>query len=138
MSWRYESKIEQAIKKMQAAERIAVKRGSEYVKGNAVTYSRKRSGDTARGFETKVAMEGNIPKGVIYNNKDNAIYEEFGTGIYAEKGGRKTPWVYKDKRTGKFYRTRGKKGTKAFRNAGENHKSETARIMISAMKGGMK
>jgi len=138
MSCRYESHFDKAIRKMQAAEKLAVKRGAEYIKGNAATYSRKRSGDTARGFQTKVSFTGNIPKGVIYNNNENAIYEEFGTGIHAEKGGRKTPWVYKDKRTGKFFRTRGKKGTKAFRNAGENHKSEVGRIMIAAMKGGMK
>ncbi|PGS67226.1 hypothetical protein COC69_27880 [Bacillus cereus] len=138
MSFRYESHFDKAIRKMQTAEKLAVKRGAEYIKGNAVTYSRKRSGDTARGFQTKVGMEGATPKGIVFNNNENAIYEEFGTGIHAEKGGRKTPWVYKDKRTGKFFRTRGKKGTKAFRNAGENHKSEVKRIMEAAMKGGMK
>ncbi len=123
---------------MLAAEKVAVKRGAEYIKGNAVTYSRKRSGDTARGFQTKIGMEGTTPKGIIFNNNENAIYEEFGTGIHAEKGGRKNPWIYKDKRTGKFYRTKGKKGTKAFRNAGENHKSQVAQVMMNAMKGEMK
>ncbi|WP_306202264.1 hypothetical protein [Bacillus multifaciens] len=137
MSWRYESNINNAIKAMQQAEKLAVRRGAEYIKGNAVAYSRKASGDTARGFEVTVVIDGQTIKAVIYNNKENAIYEEFGTGIYAEKGGRKTPWVYRDKRTGKFYRTHGKKGTKALRNAAEKHRSEINRIMESTMKGGI-
>ena len=35
-----------------------------------------------------------------------AIYHEFGTGIYAESGGRQTPWAFKD-REGKWHYTRG-------------------------------
>lgn len=39
-----------------------------------------------------------------------APYVEKGTGIYAEKGdGRKTPWVYYDEKSGKFFRTQGMK-----------------------------
>lgn len=46
---------------------------------------------------------------------ENAIWEEFGTGIYAENGnGRKTGWKYTDEK-GVEHWTRGKKGTKAFR-----------------------
>ena len=40
----------------------------------------------------------------------NALWEEFGTGIYAINGdGRKTKWVYKNPNDGKFYATVGKK-----------------------------
>jgi HK97 gp10 family phage protein len=36
------------------------------------------------------------------------IYQEFGTGLFAEKGnGRKTGWAYKDEKTGKIIFTRG-------------------------------
>lgn len=33
----------------------------------------------------------------IGTNVEYAMYHEFGTGIYAEEGGRQTPWAFKDK-----------------------------------------
>ncbi|HHQ1471541.1 TPA: hypothetical protein QCU25_004200 [Bacillus anthracis] len=72
------------------------------------------------------------------SNQDNAMYEEFGTGIYAEKGGgRSDKWVYFDKKTGNFYRTQGKKGTRAIRNAGEQHKADIISIIQQKMQGGL-
>lgn len=32
----------------------------------------------------------------IGTNVEYAMWHEFGTGIYAEEGGRKTPWMFKD------------------------------------------
>ena len=45
----------------------------------------------------------------------NALWEEFGTGIYAINGdGRKdVPWVYKNPKDNKFYATVGKKPRRA-------------------------
>ena len=37
-----------------------------------------------------------------------AVYVEMGTGMYVD-GGRKTPWVYKDPKTGEWVTTRGQK-----------------------------
>lgn len=49
---------------------------------------------------------------------ENSIWEEFGTGEYALNGdGRKTAWSYKDKTTGKWYKTTGKKPKRALFNA---------------------
>lgn len=48
----------------------------------------------------------------------NALWEELGTGIYALNGdGRKTKWVYKSPKDGKFYTTVGKKPRRALWNA---------------------
>ena len=53
----------------------------------------------------------------------NALYEEFGTGIYALHGdGRKTKWVYRTE-DGKFYTTVGKKPRRALFRAFENKKN---------------
>ena len=54
----------------------------------------------------------------IGSNYENAIWEEFGTGIYAQNGnGRKdVPWVYKDE-DGKWHSTKGKKPRKALQKA---------------------
>lgn len=53
----------------------------------------------------------------IGSTEQNAIYEEFGTGLYAVKGnGRKTPWRYKDSK-GNWHTTHGKSARKPFENA---------------------
>ena len=54
----------------------------------------------------------------------NALWEELGTGIYALNGdGRKTPWVYKNPKDGKFYTTVGKKPRRALYNAYNSKKN---------------
>jgi phage gpG-like protein len=46
--------------------------------------------------------------GIAGTNVEYAVYEEFGTGIYAANGnGRKTPWVYFNAKLGRFVRTVG-------------------------------
>lgn len=54
----------------------------------------------------------------VGSNYENAIWEEYGTGIHAEKGnGRKdVPWIYKDEE-GNWHRTSGKKPRRPFRKA---------------------
>ena len=60
----------------------------------------------------------------IGSNYENAIWEEFGTGIYAQNGnGRKdVPWVYQDE-DGKWHRTKGKKPRRALQRAFESMKN---------------
>lgn len=51
----------------------------------------------------------------IGNSLENAIWEEMGTGEYAlNNDGRKGGWIYKNKKTGKYIRTVGKKPSRAF------------------------
>jgi len=127
--------VEQRTRMLEQAAMLAA---ANYIKGMGQTYSRKRSGDTARSITAQTKMLGDQVVGIVGSNQDNAIYEEFGTGIYAEKGGgRRDKWVYKDKRTGNFYRTQGKKGTRAIRNAGEQHKADIIRIIQQTMRGGL-
>lgn len=57
----------------------------------------------------KYVVEADKGVATIGSPLENAIWEEFGTGIYAENGnGRKSPWMYEDK-DGKTWFTRGKK-----------------------------
>lgn len=45
---------------------------------------------------------------LVGTNEHYAIYVEYGTGVHAENGnGRKTPWIYRDPKTGKRVRTTG-------------------------------
>ena len=59
----------------------------------------------------------------------NALWEEFGTGIYALNGdGRKdVPWVYKNPKDNKFYATVGKKPRRALFNAYTSLKNKLIR-----------
>ena len=74
------------------------------------------TGKTKGSWEHKVneaKMEAEV--GSRYKN---ALWEEFGTGIYALNGdGRKTKWVYKNPKDNKFYATVGKKPRRALHNA---------------------
>ena len=74
--------------------------------------SKVDTGKTKGSWEQKVnesKMEAEV--GSRYKN---ALWEEFGTGIYALNGdGRKTPWVYKNPKDNKFYATVGKKPRRA-------------------------
>lgn len=76
--------------------------------------SRVDTGSTKNSFQHKIDVAG--LKGYVGSNHQNAIWEEFGTGIYAEQGGRQTPWSYQDLK-GNWHRTFGKKKTRAFRKA---------------------
>ena len=63
----------------------------------------------------------------IGSRYQNALWEEFGTGIYALNGdGRKTKWVYRTE-DGKFHTTVGKKPRRALYNAYNTKKNEIIR-----------
>ena len=72
----------------------------------------------------------------IGTNTKYAIYNEYGTGIYAEGGkGRKSPWVYKGS-DGKTHVTRGMKPLHFLRNAVQDHKDEYKAIAEKYLKNG--
>jgi len=73
------------------------------------------TGQTKGSFK-KIIDESEM-KAIVGSDYMNAIYEEFGTGVYALEGdGRKTKWVYKDS-NGDFHTTVGKKPKRALYNA---------------------
>ena len=84
------------------------------------------TGKTKGSWEHKVdADKMEVQIGSRYKN---ALWEEFGTGIYALNGdGRKTKWVYKNKKDGKFYATVGKKPRRALFRAYQSKKNAIIR-----------
>lgn len=70
--------------------------------------------------------------GVTTMRPPYGIYVEFGTGIYAEEGGRRTPWAYKDK-DGKWHRTVGSKSQPFLRPAAKKHTKEYASIIKNSL-----
>lgn len=72
----------------------------------------------------------------IGSSDENAIWEEFGTGEYALKGdGRKGGWVYKDEQYGCWWRTFGKKPSRAFWKAYTSLKNAIITKLQNSLKG---
>lgn len=106
--------------------------------------SRTSTGQTKNSFKYVVEQTGDGFVAHTGSSNKNAIWEEFGTGEYALEGGRKTPWYVPVERvSGKkkptfqgkvvvvygkdgqaFYKTDGKKPTRALFRAFEENKDK--------------
>lgn len=96
-----------------------------------IDLSRADTGQTRNSFDY-IVDEGAL-ECTIGSPMENAVWEEFGTGIFAEKGnGRKTPWTYKDSK-GKWHRTNGKTGTKAFRRSFDARKKQMQDLLSNEL-----
>ena len=70
----------------------------------------------------------------VGTSQSYAIYNEVGTGIYAEGGkGRKSPWTYVDDK-GEVHRTRGMKPLHFLKNAIQDHVDEYKAIIEEQLK----
>lgn len=64
----------------------------------------KDTGELRRSITSKV----DDLKGIVFTPLEYAPYVEYGTGLFAENGGRKdVPWAYKDEKTGELIWTSG-------------------------------
>lgn len=89
-----------------------------------------RTGELARSITSKV--DG--LNGVVYSSIEYAPYVEYGTGLYAEKGGRyDVPWAYVDEVTGELIWTSGQHPQPFMRPALDESKSEILDIMKEAI-----
>lgn len=95
---------------------------SSLVVSQASKNTRVRTGQTKNSWKSNI--DENKKEAKIGSELENSIWEEFGTGEYALKGnGRKNPWTYKDKITGKYYKTKGKRPTRALYRAFKTQES---------------
>lgn len=113
MAYRVEGLDEVLIKinKLADPEKVAAAMGKccALVERSAKQKAPKDTGALRNSITSKVNVEDNAVKGVIYTPLEYAPYVEYGTGLFAEEGGRKTPWVYEDEKTGEKIFTRGQK-----------------------------
>ena len=85
----------------------------------------KDTGELRRSITSKV--DGT--KGVVYTPLEYAPYIEYGTGLFAENGGRKdVPWNYKDDE-GEWHSTSGMKPQPFMRPALNENREEILRIV---------
>lgn len=112
---------------------------------NAIDRGLKACGEVAVGYAQGLvpvqsgALKASITYAVegeecyIGTNVHYAPYVEFGTGIYAESGGRQTPWTYQDE-NGVFHTTRGQKAHPFLRPSASDHGSEYRSILEDSIK----
>lgn len=69
----------------------------------------KDTGELRRSITSKIDKSGNDIQGVVFTPLEYAPYVEFGTGLFAESGGRSdVPWNYQDDK-GEWHSTSGQK-----------------------------
>ena len=92
----------------------------------------KDKGDLRRSIASKV--EGT--EGVVYTPLEYAPYVEYGTGLFAESGGRQdVPWNYQDDE-GNWHSTSGQKPQPYMRPALNENREEILRIIKEGLIGG--
>ncbi len=85
----------------------------------------KDNGELRRSITSKIEDT----QGIVFTPLEYAPYVEYGTGLFAEEGGRKdVPWVYQDDK-GEWHSTRGQKPQPFMRPALDENREEIMRII---------
>ena len=119
---RFEDYSKQVIDAIDRGILNALEEVSGELEGRVKDNSRFDTGKTKGSWNHKV--DEHKFEAYVGSNYENAIWEEFGTGIYAQNGnGRKdVPWVYQSE-DGKWHRTKGKKPNRALKRAFDSMKN---------------
>lgn len=99
------------------------------VERSAKTKAPKDTGALRRSITSKVEVDGNDVVGIVFTPLEYAPYVEYGTGLFAEEGGRSdVPWSYQDDK-GEWHSTSGQKPQPFMRPAIDENKTEIVRIL---------
>lgn len=85
----------------------AMQRCCALVERSAKQKAPKDTGALRNSISSKVENTDGEIRGVVFTPLEYAPYVEYGTGLFAENGGRKTGWAYEDEKTGEMIFTRG-------------------------------
>ena len=107
----------------------AMGRACALVERSAKQKAPKGNGELRRSITSKVDKSGDDAVGVVYTPLEYAPYVEFGTGLFAEEGGRKdVPWCYQDDE-GEWHSTSGMKPQPYMRPALNENREQIKRIL---------
>lgn len=94
----------------------------------------KGNGALRNSIASRVENEGGSVRGVVYTPLEYAPYIEYGTGLFAEEGGRTdVPWCYQDDK-GEWHSTSGMKPHPYLRPALDENRAEIIRILKEGIK----
>lgn len=117
---------------MQQIQR-AVGKACALVERTAKQKAPKDTGALRRSITSEVEREGNEMVGTVFTPLEYAPYVEFGTGLFAESGGRKdVPWCYQDDK-GEWHSTSGQKPRPFMRPALNENREQIKRILKEAI-----
>ena len=103
----------------------AIGKACALVEGEAKKKAPKDTGALRRSISSTVKGT----EGVVFTPLEYAPYVEYGTGLFAEKGGRKNvPWYYKDEE-GKWHITSGQHPHPYMRPALNENREEVLRLI---------
>lgn len=107
----------------------ALERSCMLVERTAKQKAPKGNGELRRSITSKVDTDGDNIEGVVYTPLEYAPYVEYGTGLFAEEGGRlDVPWNYRDDE-GNWHSTSGMKPQPYMRPALNEHREEILRLI---------
>lgn len=87
--------------------RMAMGRACLLIEAAAKKNAPKGNGTLRNSIESKVDVDGKDVIGTVFTPLEYAPYVEYGTGLFAESGGRKdVPWSYQDDK-GEWHSTKG-------------------------------
>ena len=109
--------------------KTALGRACALVERSAKQKAPKGSGELRRSITSKVEQSGSDAVGVVFTPLEYAPYVEFGTGLFAESGGRTdVPWCYQDDK-GEWHSTSGMHPQPYMRPALNENREQIKRIL---------
>ena len=130
------SKVLKRLEKLSNTENIekAMGKACAVVEAAAKQNAPKDTGALRRSITSKVDVEGKEVIGTIFTPLEYAPYIEYGTGLFAESGGRKdVPWNYQDDK-GEWHSTSGIKPHPFMRPAIEDNRDKIIEILGGSIK----
>lgn len=113
---------------------MALGKACALVERSAKQKAPKDTGELRRSITSRVDTLGDEVIGVVYTPLEYAPYIEYGTGIFAETGGRQdVPWHYKDDK-GEWHTTSGQHPQPFMRPAFNENREQILRIFKEALK----
>lgn len=134
-------KFDVEIDELEALEKLldmrqikaAVGKACAAVERSAKQKAPKDTGELRRSITSEVTQEGNDIIGTVFTPLEYAPYVEFGTGLFAENGGRTdVPWNYKDDK-GEWHSTSGQKPQPFMRPALDENRENIKRIIAEGI-----
>lgn len=96
----------------------------------------KGTGELRRSITSEVEKKDTDIVGVVYTTLEYAPYVEYGTGLFAEEGGRQdVPWCYQDDE-GNWHSTSGQKPQPFMRPALNENRERILRIIKEGLSNG--
>lgn len=121
-------------RKITDGDRQALQRACALVEREAKQLAPKDTGALRRSITSRIEESPDGLEGIVFTPLEYAPYVEYGTGLFAENGGRKdVPWVYEDDK-GEYHTTYGQHPQPYMRPALENNREK----ILDIIKGGLK